>query len=51
MAISLVKALKDYFEIPGSVMVREFKQLTEKDKDDFVAMFHDIGMDVERSAA
>lgn len=37
--ISLVKALRDYFEISGSTLIAEFKTLTDQDKADFVAMF------------
>jgi hypothetical protein len=48
MATTLVKALKEYFEIPGSEMIREWKALTDKDKADFVQMFADIGVEVER---
>ena len=48
MAESLVKALKTYFEMDGPSMIREFKALTEQDKQDFVDMFADIGIEVER---
>lgn len=47
-AVTLVKALKSYFDIPANKMVSEFQKLTEKDKNDFVEMFADIGMEVER---
>ena len=47
-AITLVKALKQFFEIEGSDMVREFKALSDQDKDDFVEMFAAIGVTVER---
>jgi hypothetical protein len=50
-AVSLVKALKEFFELEGSEMIREFKTLTDKDKNDFVDMFEAIGVDVERPAA
>ena len=49
MAVSLVKALKEYFEIQGADMIREFKALSDKDKDDFVEMFAEIGVEVERT--
>ena len=48
MAESLVKALKSYFEMDGSEMIREFKKLTEQDKADFVDMFAAIGIECER---
>lgn len=50
MAKSLVSALKEYFEIPGSDMIREWKSLSEKDKDDFVDMFAAIGIEVTRDS-
>jgi hypothetical protein len=48
--VSLVKALKSYFELDGATMIREFKELTDKDKTDFVEMFSAIGIEVERPA-
>lgn len=48
---SLPKALREYFEIEGSALIKEFKALTPKDKDDFVAMFAEIGIEVERTAS
>lgn len=51
MAPSLVKALKDYFELGGSEMIAEFKKLDDKDKADFVDMFAAIGIEVERPVA
>lgn len=50
-AVSLVKALKEYFELEGSEMIREFKALTDQDKADFVEMFDAIGVEVERPVA
>ena len=46
--ITLVAALKKYFEIEGSQMIKEFKALNEKDKQDFCDMFQDIGWNVSR---
>jgi hypothetical protein len=46
--ITLVAALKSYFEIGGSDLIREFKALTAKDKDDFVDLFQAVGIAVKR---
>lgn len=48
-SISLVAALKSYFEIPSSEMVREFQALTSEDKNDLVTCFDAIGIKVERT--
>jgi len=46
--VTLVKALKNYFELNGSEMIAEFKKLTDKDKNDFVDMFKAIGVETIR---
>lgn len=45
---TLVQAIRTFFEIPASEMVREFKPLTEKDKSDFAEMFKEIGIEIVR---
>lgn len=46
---SLVKQIKQDFNIPASDMIREFKELTDKDKDDLVAYYAAEGVTVTRS--
>lgn len=48
MAVSLMKAIKEYFAPIG---LHELKELTEEDKDDFVAMFAAVGIEAERKVA
>jgi hypothetical protein len=45
---SLVKALKEYFELPGSEMIAEFKRLTDEDKEEFAKMLEEVGYTIER---
>lgn len=46
---SLVKQLKQDFNYTGSEMIAEWKNLTEKDKDDLVAYYAAEGVTVTRS--
>jgi len=48
MATTLAKAIGDYFQIPASEMVRQFKPLTKKDKEELTELLRAEGFDIER---
>lgn len=48
MATTLAKAIADYFAIPPSEMVKNFKALTAKDKEDLTEMLRAVGYDIDR---
>lgn len=48
--LTLAKAISHYFEIPASEMVKNFKALTDKDKDDLKTMLEAEGYTIVRPA-
>lgn len=48
--MTFVAALKDYFGIEASTMVREFKALSPDDRDDLRAMLEDEGYTIEAAS-
>jgi hypothetical protein len=50
MATTLAKAIAEYFEIPPSEMVKNFKALTKDDKEELTELLCAEGFDIERPA-
>jgi hypothetical protein len=48
MPTTLAKAIGEFFEIPASQMVKEFKPLTAQDKVELTDMLRGEGFDIER---
>ena len=48
MATTLAKAIGEFFSIPPSEMVRNFKELTKEDKEEMTEMLRAEGFDIER---
>ncbi len=48
MATTLAKAIGEYFGIPPSEMVRNFKALTAEDKEELTELLRAEGYDIER---
>lgn len=48
MATTLAKAIGEFFGIPASEMVRNFKALTQQDKEELTELLRAEGFDIER---